>query len=318
MPEQASSKPFFVVLDNDLKANQPALTKAARLARQAGASLRLFVNAWSAALTRSIGHDEQALAKTRDGVLAAWQQRIDELLQAESLASDTVQSTVVWEKDQEDALRKAIMASRPALVATRGEEGGGRLRRLFLTPRDWLLLRNAPCPVLCVDDTPWPDSMPVLAAIDPLHDDDKLEGLNGAILKEAKAMATALSGGLKLAHVLEHPDETLILIAGEAIPSYLGDAETQRKYYREQMRKLSEQADLDPEQNVLLEGLAAPALAEYQHQQGPLLLVLGTVARGAVGRLLLGSTAEQIIANAGGELLAVKAPDFESPWEQIT
>lgn len=311
-------QPVLVILDDDLKAEQPALDKAARLARRVGAPLTLHINCWSSALARSIGHDETNLARVRDSVVAAWQTRLSELRDQYGLSDYPVEDSVVWEKDQETALQQVVMAQRPLLVASRGEAGGGPLRRLFLTPRDWLLLRHAPCPVLCVDDSPWPEKLPVLAAIDPMHDDDNLDGLNGAIIEQAKQLADIFNGDLKLAHVLEHPDETLILIAGEAIPAHLGDVETQRSYYRDKMTDMCSRAGLEPDQWILLEGLAATALAEYQHKQGPLLLVLGTVARGAVSRLLLGSTAEQIISQAHGELLAVKAPDFESSWKPIT
>ncbi len=311
--------PVLVVLDPALNAPQPALDKAARLARHWQATLLLFVNGCSPSLLRSVGPDDERMVKARIAVEHAWQERFEELIGEAGLDDWACETRFVWDRDEMQALRALIMKRRPQLVVVRSAEHHGALSRLFLAPRDWQLLRKAPCNVLCVEDTPWPETPPVVAAVDPEHEDDNgqmLRGLNGAIVRQAAALQEVLDGGLKLCHVVERPDETLIMIAGEAIPGYLRDAQTQRDFYQGRLEALCSEASLSPEQALILEGTPSVALAEYQQQQGPLLLVLGTVSRNAVGRLLLGSTAEQIVARASGDILAVKEPDFHSPWEE--
>lgn len=308
-------QPVFIMLDEQLKASQPALEKGLRLAQGLGAPVTIYVNGYSAALLRSIGTDESRLAGAQYAVRHAWQSRIDTLLadlvEQQSLV---VQSNIVWEQDSEAAMRTAIMAADPQLIVIHSDGRDRGIKGLVLTPRHWQLLRKAPCDVLCVDEVTWPDELPVLAAVDPDHDGGELVGLNAVIVRQARQYSDALDSDLRLSYVVEHPDESLVLIAGEAIPSYISNPDSLRDYYAGRLGELCSNAGLDEHAQVLLEGRPADALADYQQRQGPLLLVLGTVHRGPVRRMLLGSTAEKIAGSARGDLLVVKDHDFDTPW----
>ncbi|MCK0536343.1 universal stress protein [Alcanivorax quisquiliarum] len=308
-------QPVLVVLDHQLTVAQPALTKGVQLARAMNAPVTVFVNSYSAPLVRATGNDQGKLIQARTSVEHGWQARIEALL--EELGDDAAGADIriVWGKDDRAALRESILEIAPQLLVIHAESEQAALSRLLLTPRHWHLLRNAPCPVLCVGDTPWSGEVPVLAAVDPDHDEGRLEGLNAAIMRAAREVSDLLDGDLKIAHVIEHPDEALILIAGEAIPSYLDTSGNLRDYYQSRLQALAEQAGLGGGQHVLLEGSPASALAEYQRRHAPLLLVLGSVHRGPLRRLLLGSTAEKIVLEASGDILVVKEQDFVTPWQ---
>ncbi|AJD48259.1 Universal stress protein family [Isoalcanivorax pacificus W11-5] len=308
-------QPVFVVLDSQLKAPQVALIKGVRLARGMRAPLVVFVNAYSAALVRAAGDESSPLIQARKAVNHGWQARIEALLDECGAQDLDVDIRIEWVKDDDEALRDAVLDTRPALVVVHAGDDSHPLKRLLLTPRHWQLLRKAPCSVLCVNDAPWVGDVPVLAAVDPDHDEGRLEGLNAAIVRAAREMSDVLDSSLDLAHVIEHPDEALILIAGEAIPSYVDTSGNLRDYYQNRLSALAEQAGLGAERHVLLEGSPAAALAEYQSMHMPLLLVLGTVHRGPLRRLLLGSTAEKIAQQASGDLLVVKDEHFSSPWQ---
>ncbi len=308
-------QPVLVVLDHQLTVAQPALTKGVQLARAMNAPVTVFVNSYSAPLVRATGNDQGKLIQARTSVEHGWQARIEALL--EELGSDAAgaEIRIVWGKDDRAALRESILDVAPRMLVIHAENEQSALSRLLLTPRHWHLLRNAPCPVLCVGDTPWSGEVPVLAAVDPDHDEGRLEGLNAAIMRAAREVSDLLDGDLKIAHVIEHPDEALILIAGEAIPSYLDTSGNLRDYYQSRLQALAEQAGLVGGQHVLLEGSPASALAEYQRRHAPLLLVVGSVHRGPLRRLLLGSTAEKIVLEASGDILVVKEQDFVTPWQ---
>lgn len=305
-----------VVLDEQLAAAQPALAKGIHLARAFGAPLVVFVNSYSAPLVRAVAGDQGKLIQARAAVEHGWQARIETLLEEYGGDAADAEIRVVWDKDDRAALRENILQAEPRLIVIHARtEQPGPLSRLLLTPRHWYLLRNAPCPVLCAGSAPWRGEVPVLAAVDPDHDEGRLEGLNAAIMRAAREMSDLLDGDLSIAHVIEHPDEALILIAGEAIPSYLDTSGSLRDYYQSRLRALAEQAGLDGGQHVLLEGTPASALADYQRRHAPLLLVLGSVHRGPLRRLLLGSTAEKIVLEATGDVLVVKEQDFITPWQ---
>ena len=311
-------QPVFIILDAQLKASQPALEKGLRIAQGLGAPVTVFVNGYSAALVRSIGSDESRLAGAQYAVHHAWQARIDALLKdfpGQPVDDITLHCDIVWEQDAEAAMRTSILAADPQLVVIHSDGRDRGIKGLVLTPRHWQLLRKAPCDVLCVDEVAWPNELPVLAAVDPDHDGGELLGLNAMIVRKARQYSDALDSDLRLSYVVEHPDESLVLIAGEAIPSYISNPDSLRDYYSGKLGELCRNAGLDEQARVLLEGRPADALAEYQQRQGPLLLVLGTVHRGPVRRILLGSTAEKIAGSARGDLLVVKDSDFDSPWE---
>ncbi len=55
-------------------------------------------------------------------------------------------------------------------------------------------------------------------------------------------------------------------------------------------------------------------LTAYCEEEGADLLVVGTVRRNTVERLLLGATAESLLTRTGNDVLVVKPEDFESDW----
>jgi len=114
---------------------------------------------------------------------------------------------------------------------------------------------------------------------------------------------------------MQTQDKARSLMAVDATARYVDTSGYIRDYYPNRLSARAEQAGLGAVRHVLLEGSPAAALAEYQSTHMPLLLVLGTVHRGPLRRLLLGSTAEKIAQQASGDLLVVKDEHFSSPWQ---
>ncbi|MEY1661963.1 universal stress protein [Isoalcanivorax beigongshangi] len=308
--------PVLAVLEPDLKCPQMALLKAAHLAQENRRRLRIFVNIYAPALVRATNGSSEHFERAKASLEHSWRQRIAQLLQDCSECRSEVEILLAWEKDDESALRDVILADIPECVVIQsGDEGTTGLSRLLLTPRHWILLRKAPCPVMCVSSLPWRGAVDVLAAVDPDQDEGALAGLNAEVVKAARHFSDALDGTLRLAHVIEHPDDNLLLIVGEGLPTYTVDMKSVRDYYVQRLNQLCEQAGLEHSNQVLLEGEPAQALAAYQSEHAPQLLVLGTVQRDPLRRLLFGSTAEKIALNAQGDFLAVKPDGFQSPWQ---
>ena len=63
-----------------------------------------------------------------------------------------------------------------------------------------------------------------------------------------------------------------------------------------------------------LEGPGSRTRAGDCEEQGSDCLVVGTVRRNPVERLLLGATAEGLLTRAGCDVMVVKPDDFESDW----
>lgn len=303
-------KPVVVLLDSDINAAQPALEKAVFLAGQMGAPLQVYVNAYSAALIRAVGMDKEHLQRARDNVMRGWEKQLRRRL--DKLDAPDSETHIFWEQSEASTLADFIRRTDPALlVLHRVQEP--LLKRLLLTPRDWKVIRKAPCPVLCVGETPWPEHPTVVAAVDPDHGLDHPDTLNNDIVAAARQIAKSLQSDVQLAHVVEYPDETLIMLAGEAVPVSLSSIDSLRRHYQERLISCAADFDLPAESALMLEGAPHRALGEYMDTH-PGVLVLGTVHRGAIRRLLLGSTAEQILLHSAADILVVKPDNFSSPW----
>ena len=224
------SAAVLAILDSDLKAAQPALHKARQVADSTKAPLHVLVNAYSSAMVRAVGVDHERQDAARAQIHKAWQNRISELTDRERC-----QLSILWHKDSMAALRESILDLQPAMVVVHTSEESGLRRHLF-TPRDWQLIRKAPCPVLCVHDRQWPSSPRILAALDPGTEEQPENALALNVLRAADHFASNLSGGLHAAHVLDEMDDSLILLVGEAIPDYSVGMDKVRQFYRDRFQ----------------------------------------------------------------------------------
>ncbi|HEX5678209.1 MAG TPA: universal stress protein, partial [Alcanivorax sp.] len=291
--------------DRDLKAPQPALTKGLKLARAAGLPVTVMVNSDSAAMRRAVGFDDQRREAAEKQIRKAWEKRIDALC-----GDNTVTKRIVSARDAERALRDTVRECRPALSVVHTNEEG-RLRRHLFTPRDWLLIRHAPGAVLCVHSDPWNDPPGFTAAVEP---EEYEGGLDEKVIKTAGFWCEHLHGELEAVHVLEHPDETLLLVAGEALPEYAASAANIRDFHQKALDEFAARHSLSKDRATLLEGPVSRTLADYCEEHGSDCLVVGTVRRNPVERLLLGATAEGLLTRAGCDVMVVKPDDFESDW----
>ncbi|EKF74045.1 universal stress protein [Alcanivorax hongdengensis A-11-3] len=302
------SAPILAILDPVLKAGQPALRKAAQLSAALARPLRVVVNGYSSAMARAVGLDSARRQAAEQQIRHAWHQRMETLLEGQPADLE-----VLWDKDSMAALRMEIGRVPPSLIVVRTNDEG-RLRRHMFTPRDWQLIRKAPCPVLCVHDDDWASTPKVLAAVDPGTGDAEDDRLSARVVTEGRRVCGALKGAIQIGHVLEDMQETLVLLAGETIPDYAGSMEKVREFHRDNFRQFSAAQGFDVEQEVLLDGAVAPTLAAYCDDNDVDILVVGTVKRNLPERLLLGATAESVLTRAGADLLVIKPEDFRSPW----
>lgn len=300
-----SKNGILVFLDRDLKAPQPALKKALQLASASNRPLIVAVNADSPAVRRAVGADDQRRQAAAEQIRAAWERRIDALADGATLST-----RINLSKDVEESLRATVIDCQPALIVVHTSDGG-TLRRHLFTPRDWMLIRRAPCAVLCVHSRPWSVPVKMTVAVEP---EEKEEGLDSTVIQAARVWGDPLDAELDAVHVLEHPDETLLLVAGEALPGYAASAVNIREYRRKALNVFAERHQLTQEQVHLLEGPISATLVDHCEQVGSDMLVVGTVRRNTFERLLLGATAEALLTQASNDVLVVKPSDFQSDW----
>lgn len=303
------NQPIMVVLDPVLKAPQPAFEKAKQLAAARNTSLVVAVNGYSSPMVRAVGYDKQRLEAATTQIRHAWEQRIA------SLASGmTCSAHVLWEKREIDALQKIILDYQPAMVVVHTSAESGLKRHLF-TPRDWQLIRKAPCDVMCIHSQPWQSPPSLLLAVDPDTGKDGADALSIKVTGAAKALSAQVQGSLKACHVMDAVDDSLVLLMGEALSEFSGSLEDIKESQKAAFQRFASGEGLSADQVVLLEGPVAPTLSHYCKDNDVDLLIVGTVHRKLPERLLLGTTAEAVITRASCDVLVVKPDDFQTPWK---
>lgn len=185
------------------------------------------------------------------------------------------------------------------VVSRRGTSG---LARLVLGSVAGSLIRVSTTPVLVIGDQGPPESFErVLAAVD-------LSPISRRVLKCAVAVAHASRAELDVLSLSEDP---LLTQGPDDIlphPASKDEKETLHSEHKSQLLDLIEaipKAGIDP--NVIVEGRGSPPgrILENAKERGADLIVMGTSGQNAWHRMLLGSTAHNVLVRAPCAVLVV-------------
>lgn len=293
---------------------QPAIAKAARIARASGAVLELFICDYDPALSGRPFAETEALRSLRDEFLADRAEYLEDLadeLRAEGL---NVETHVHWDNPLYRGILRRIEESTPDLVV-KDTHFHSLLRRTLLTNTDWHLIRACPVPLLLAKAGEWRAQPRLLAAIDPGHLADKPAALDHDILDFAGLLARQLDGEVHAVHAF-FPAALLALTTGMPGLPLGGETATEEIVATERRRiegsvlKLAAAHGL-PAANVhLLQGSAVEALPDAAAAQQADVVVMGAVSRSRLEELFVGSTAERVLDRLPSDVLVVKPPEF--------
>ncbi|WP_191082779.1 universal stress protein [Roseococcus microcysteis] len=208
--------------------------------------------------------------------------------------------------DPFDAIIRAADEEKADLVVM-GEHRRRLLRDMFIGTTIERVMRLGGRPVLMVNRPSERPYRQVLAAVD-------ISEPSASALRAATRLGFAKRGDLTVFHAFLQPGRGSMVLAGltsEAIAGHVTATAVQaRTDVSQYLRGLD--VDLGPQLPpiVVHEGTPAEALKETVARLSPDLVVMGTRAHGAIGRLLLGSTAEEALRTLDCDVLAVP-PDAE-------
>lgn len=179
------------------------------------------------------------------------------------------------------------------------------LRRVFLTPPDWQLLRDCSAPLHLVSDLRCPLPRVILAAVDTLHPDSQHTRLNERVIREAHALAVQCDAELHLLHAWD--------VAQTHISDFGAGAVTMPGFHTEVRRSaqlafehLAQRHGIAESRRHFVSGPASHAIGEYAGQHRADVIVMGShQQRAATG--LLGSTTEHVLQHLPCNVLAVRA-----------
>ena len=303
----AKRKTILTIIDPTTK-EQPALKRAEWLARTEGLALELFICEYDQALAGDVFFDTNALKKVRAGLMKRHHARLERLAQAMRAKGLRVSVDVAWDRPLHKALLRKIERTRPSIVF-KDTHYHPAISRAIFSNTDWNLIRGSSAPLWLVK--PHTDSAirSVLAAVDPLHERDKPARLDHKIVKTAKSLAGAADAKLRIVHAFDPAPVYAMATDLMTLPlaeTVTGHVDALRKQHARGLKKLAGRHKIAAADTHLIEGEAREVLVGACREYRADLMVIGAVARGALGRLMLGSTAERLLDCLPCDLLIIK------------
>jgi universal stress protein E len=299
---------IFLVADPSM-CRTPAFDRAVALAQTTGAALHMCLFDYSAAIAAVGWVDRKGMERARDEYMlqrGAWLGA-----EASALSGRGIKVTwdVAWARPMYEEVLAQVRELSPDLVIKDAHHESA-LRRVLLTPQDWQLLRLCPAPLLLVHSASRLVPKRIIAAVDPAHDATEQPDFNDQIIRAALALALQCDAEAHIVHVFDSVSASLAVMPGPAPVFPLEAYESLRDSRQQAFNALAAVHGVPADRRHFLDGVTASAIAEFAQAHATDVVVLGTVHRTGVERLLMGSTAEQILERVPCNVLAVKPEKF--------
>ena len=291
---------ILVVIDLTAGSHQPALDRAAWLAKQASGRLELFACDYDPDIdsrpTSTASHSD-----AREQLLLRHRRTLEELAEPLRKEGLSVGIDVVWDHPFDLAIIKKA-ASHDYWLIAKDTHHQNLLQRTLLSNVDWHLIRKCPGPLLLVKDRKLAAEPHVLAAVDPVNQHDKPAALDDRIFIFSADLARVLRGHLHVMHAYAAP------MGAELPPDVL---KVLAQEHRAAMTKFLDTHATLGGRSHLYEGLAHECLQQAAKEHAADFVVMGAVARRGLKRLFIGSTAERVLDRLPCDLIVIKPLEFE-------
>lgn len=286
---------ILVVIEAD-ELNQPALDKAAMLAKLADCEMELIVSDFNSFLEDGYFYDPMQAKELR------YQHGEHRLAELEAMAAPLraqgliVSVSTAWENPPHKGIvsRAKMLDASLVIKTTRKHK---KLARHFLSNEDWELVRYCPVPLLLVKDLPWSLEPTFIAAVDPEHLHDKPANLDKKLISSTLALASICGGDVHLYHsTWKSP------LAG----LYPLDADTGRS--EQALIALAKDYDIQEKVCHCDNEPVALSLPKLSEAIGASAVVMGAISRSRIDRIMIGSTAERLLDELGCDVFIIK-PD---------
>ena len=300
--------------------DQPALRRAAWLAKSCGAELELVVCYYNEYLSGDRLFDSPSLEKARSEVIANQEKHLEEL--AEPIRKDgvVVTTTAAWDHPLYEGIVRQVVAS-GADIVFKDTHHHSAVARALLTNTDWNLIRTCPAPIWLVKPHELSDPPKIVAAIDPMNQHDKPAALDDEILHLSKMVGSSVSGEVHAFHSYDPRIAVATATANAYIPVSLPFDEIEQQMHEDHEKRFNEITSfhgLDDKNAHLVAGLTHEELPAFAESLKADVVVMGAVARNRWKRLFIGATAERTLEHLPCDLLIVKPDWFQTPVESRT
>ncbi len=294
---------------------QPAMDRAAWLARNVGAEMDLFVCYYNEYLSGDRLFDSPSLEKARREVIGSHKKHLEKLAEPLRQAGLTVRTTAIWDHPLYEGIVRHAEAT-AADIVIKDTHHHSALSRALLTNTDWNLIRTCPVPLWLVKPHAIAENPVFIAAIDPLNEHDKPAALDDEILVLSKALAELSDGEAHAFHSYDPRIAVATATANAYIPVSLPFDEIEQQMHEQHEKRFNEVTEfhgLDDKHAHLIAGLTHEELPIIANKMKADVVVMGAVARNRWKRLFIGATAERTLEHVPCDLLIVKPDWFRTP-----
>ncbi|MCY1514789.1 Universal stress protein E [compost metagenome] len=298
-----NARQHLLLISDPDQLRSPALDRAAALAEATGATLDILVCGGPSGTLWIL--DESILEQVRKGFLErqhAYLQTLGEELRARGIQAT---AEVFWaDKPELEVLR--FLETRPADLVIKPTRHEFPLKRMFITPLDWQLLRNCTLPLHLVSTAEHPLPRKVAAAVDLSRSDAEGTALNEKILSVAENFARQCGATLHLVMAYEQSRSFFAYAAGP-----VGWTEELQEQLTGNLRSVfdlfAERRGVPAQHRHFLPGAPAKIISELAIHEQIDVMVMGTLTHKGLDKVL-GSTAEQVLYKVPA-IIAVRPPE---------
>lgn len=212
------------------------------------------------------------------------------------------------------AVTKQVLAGKHDLALLQAKGPHSR-RSGGIGETGWELLRKCPCNVLLIGQQP-AGAIPkkILVSLDAAAEDPRHIALNKKIFSAAAQIAINVGASLTAIHCWTIYGETLVRDYMSAAEFRDIEKATHDLGENGLQSLCAELKDKPSELHLkLIRGLPNAEIPAFANANGFDLVVMGTVARQGISGALLGNTAEEVLPQLQGSILAIKPDDFVCP-----
>ncbi len=296
---------------------QPAMQRAAWLAGKTGAEIELFICYYNEYLSGERLFDSPSLEKARKEIIRGHEKHLETLAEPLRDSGLVVKTTAVWDHPlYEGIVRHAAAVG--ANIVLKDTHHHSAISRALLTNTDWNLIRACAAPLWLVKPRDVPENPIFVAAIDPLHENDKPAALDDEILNLCKALADATGAEMRAFHSYDPRMAIASATANAYIPVSIPFEELEEQVIADHKRRFAEiieKHNIDSANAHLAAGLTHEELPEFCGKIDAAVVVMGAIARNRWKRLFIGATAERTLEHLPCDLLIVKPDWFRIPDE---
>jgi universal stress protein E len=294
-----------ILVDIDAGANaQPALERAAQLARISGAELRVVDAGSLAAAAR-----HELRAELDDSLMRGRRQQLARI--GYGVRDVAVEVDMLAGPPAEALTRDVLRFGHDLVVRSHARD----LVASSSAPHadvDVQLLRHCPCPVWAVGPGLGAANPRIVALVDGSADDPVKQQLTTKVVELSLHLKTILEGSLVLLQAWRPFSERRVhdLSTNEDFSVYL---ESSRRHARHDLARLADSfGNLAGVEFELRRGEIEDIIPEFAVAEGIDLVVMGTMGWTDIARRLIGNTAERVLRRLPCSLLAIKPDGFVS------